>query len=495
MPLKGAKGLKSSQKASKIPISSAGPPEKTKKPGKSTAQSTPGSSPALTPQPSVPITPEASDNEEDRLPVIQSLVKPCKRQATKEIQKMSDFEVWDYNDGDIIAGTFTHLKSAAYAHFDISVKCIFDEEGDPKEIIYLFTFVEERETELDDVVAEEMDENDDILVDDNGHTRDNQKDLQITRCSMRVFKFMDDFPSCMIFHPNLSRDFSNILGGLVVSNQSIFYWSIIFKIAFNHATAHSLHDQAILLMQNEGVTVSAHELQMAQQIMPQVAGLAHWINDSPKLHEWFKDLVISHPDYADKLGHYQLTNEQWELAEDLAEALELFEEPTQQFSQKGVPLIIDVLPMLLELKLSMQAICDSDTNDDPAHDITHIATQAAILVIDKYTIFTEDCEIYYISIVMYPDHKLQWFKSALGFMTQHVKKIKDMVVEHWKASYAFGGDESQLVDLEPVGKKNQFKVTLKAAKTNYPVDHVLTYIDEPAVPSTDIQAAGGYMKW
>ncbi|KAF5349173.1 hypothetical protein D9756_009353 [Leucocoprinus leucothites] len=225
--------------------------------------------------------------------------------------------------------------------------------------------VEERETELDDVVAEEMDENDDILVDDDGHR------------------------------------------------------------AFNYATAHSLHDQAILLMQNEGVTVSAHELQMAQQIMPQVARLACQINDSPKLY---------------KLGCYQLTDKQWELAEDLAEALEiqfniliklLFEEPTWQFSQKGVPLIIDVLPILLELKFSMQAIHDSDTDDDPAYDITCIAAQAAIL----------DCEIYYISIVMCPDCKLQWFKSALGFTTQYVKKIKDMVVEHWKASYASGGDE------------------------------------------------------
>ncbi|KAF5357027.1 hypothetical protein D9756_006697 [Leucocoprinus leucothites] len=54
---------------------------------------------------------------------------------------------------------------------------------------------------------------------------------------------------------------------------------------------------ATLLMQNEGVTISAHELQMAQQIMPQVAGLAHQINDSPKLCEQFEDLVISHPDY------------------------------------------------------------------------------------------------------------------------------------------------------------------------------------------------------
>ncbi|KAF5357035.1 hypothetical protein D9756_006699 [Leucocoprinus leucothites] len=174
----------------------------------------------------------------------------------------------------------------------------------------------------------------------------------------------------------------------------------------------------------------------------------------------------------------------------------LFEEPTQQFSQKGVPLIVDVLPMLLELKLSMQAIHDSDTDDDLAHDITCIAAQAAILVIDKYTIFTEDCEIYYILIVICPDYKLQWFKSALGFMTQHVKKIKDMVVEHWKVSYASGGDESQLVDSEPVkGKKNQFKVMLKAAKINYPIDHILAYLDEPAIPSTDIQAAGRYMKW
>ncbi|KAF5345254.1 hypothetical protein D9756_011425 [Leucocoprinus leucothites] len=314
--------------------------------------------------------------------------------------------------------------------------------------------VEERETVLDNVVAEEMDEDDDVLVDDDGHG------------------------------------------------------------AFNHATARSLHDQAILLMQNEGFTISAHELQMAQQIMPRVAGLARRINESPKLHEQFEDLVISHPDHGGQkralprrvptcwnsdqacLRAHIDFRDKWELAEDLAEALELFEEPTWQFSQKGVPLIVDVLPMLLELKLSMQAIRDSDTDDDPAHDITRIAAQAVILVIDKYTIFTEDCEIYYISIVMCPDRKLQWFKSALEFMTQHVKKIKDMVVEHWKALYVSGDDESQLVDSEPVkGKKNRFKVTLKAAKMNYPVDHILIYLDELAIPSTDIQAAGGYMKW
>ncbi|KAF5345112.1 hypothetical protein D9756_011467 [Leucocoprinus leucothites] len=693
MPPKGAKGSKSSQKASKIPISSAGPLGKAKKPGKSTAQSTPGSSPALTPQPSVPVTPEASDNEEDRLPVIQSPVKPRKRQATKEIQKMSDFEVWDYNDGDIIAGTFTHLKSAAYAHFDITVEHTFDEEGDPKEIIYLFICKVDPEghpvqrrarakTSLDtsNLVnsIQACDKRLGIVRESSGLIKSTSSEstsfpysralhcvVAVLRCSdsQRPFNMQGDFwylvevemlragavpPSPQMVSHDMRRLYPLMSGGVRKYFQDLdqalhivldgwtapiiasylglvvvwydkgeihrtilefirlkqshtgeylaeevaaclkrfglqhllflvtidnaancdklavhlptyiptfrgpkmrvrciayilnliakAFMSFFFKKsakktnailkdgalvveeretelddvvaeemdedddvlvdddghgAFNHATAHSLHDQAILLMQNEGVTV---------------ARLARRINDSPKLREQFEDLVISHPDHggqkralpqcvptrwnsdqaclrahidfrdkvemitcstADKLGHYRLTDEQWELAEDLAKALELFEEPTRQFSQKGVPLIVDVLPMLLELKLSMQAIRDSDTDDDPAHDITCIAAQAAIL-----------------------------FKSALGFTTQHVKKIKDMVVERWKASYASGDDESQLVDSEPVeGKKNRFKVTLKAAKTNYPVDHILTYLDEPAIPSTDIQAAGGYMKW
>ncbi|KAF5352607.1 hypothetical protein D9756_006312 [Leucocoprinus leucothites] len=626
MPLKGAKGLKSSQKASKIPISSAGPLEKAKKPGKSTAQSTPGSSPALIPQPSVPVTPEASDNEEDRLSVIQSPVKPRKRQATKKIQKMSDFEVWDYNDGDIIAGTFTHLKSAAYAQFDITVECTFDEEGDPKEIIYLFTCKVDLEghpvqrcahakTSLDTSnlinSIQACDKRLGVVRESSGLIKSTSSEstsfpysralhhvVAVLHCSDKVemlqagaiplspqmvshdtqwlyplmsggvckyfqdldqalhivldgwtvpiialylglvvvwydrgeihrtiLKFiylkqshtgeylaeevaaclkwfglqhllflvtMDNAANCdklavhlltyiptfhgpkmhvqciahilnliakafMSFFFKKSAKKTNAIlkdGALVVEERETELDDVVAEEmdedndvlvdddghgAFNHATACSLHDQAILLMQNEGVTVSAHELQMAQQIMPQVAGLAHWINNSPKLHEQFKDLVISHPDHG----------------EDLAEALELFEEPTWQFSQKGVPLIVDVLPMLLELKLSMQAICDSDTDNDPAHDVTCIAAQVAILVVDKYTIFTEDCEIYYISIVMCPDHKLQWFKSALGFMTQHVKKIKDIVVERWKALYASGDDESQLVDSEPVVSKQQ----------------------------------------
>ncbi|KAF9440207.1 hypothetical protein P691DRAFT_617790, partial [Macrolepiota fuliginosa MF-IS2] len=100
---------------------------------------------------------------------------------------------------------------------------------------------------------------------------------------------------------------------------------------------------------------------------------------------------------SNKLGCYHLTDEQWDLADDLAEALKIFKQPTQLFSQANVPLIIDVLPLFDDLQASLTALCD-DTDD--LSPILHIAAQAALLMVEKYTVFTEECEMYYIAIGM-----------------------------------------------------------------------------------------------
>lgn len=66
------------------------------------------------------------------------------------------------------------------------------------------------------------------------------------------------------------------------------------------------------------------------------------------------------------------------------------------FSQAQVPLIVDVLPLLYDLKLSLEAIRDDP--DEGLSPIFRVAAHAAIMMVDKYTVFTEECEIYYIAI-------------------------------------------------------------------------------------------------
>lgn len=75
---------------------------------------------------------------------------------------------------------------------------------------------------------------------------------------------------------------------------------------------------------------------------------------------------------------------------------QIFEGPTKLFSQSQVPLIVDAIPMLEAIEESMVAV--RDDNDAELPNVIWVAAQAALLLIDKYSIFTNDCELYQIAI-------------------------------------------------------------------------------------------------
>lgn len=75
---------------------------------------------------------------------------------------------------------------------------------------------------------------------------------------------------------------------------------------------------------------------------------------------------------------------------------QIFEGPTKLFSQSQVPLIVDAIPMLEAIEESMVAV--RDDNDAELPNVIRVAAQAALLLIDKYSIFTNDCELYQIAI-------------------------------------------------------------------------------------------------
>lgn len=75
---------------------------------------------------------------------------------------------------------------------------------------------------------------------------------------------------------------------------------------------------------------------------------------------------------------------------------QIFDGPTKLFSQSQVPLIVDAIPMLESLEESMLAIRDDSVNH--LKNVFRVAAQAALLLIDKYSIFTDECELYQIAI-------------------------------------------------------------------------------------------------
>jgi hypothetical protein len=68
------------------------------------------------------------------------------------------------------------------------------------------------------------------------------------------------------------------------------------------------------------------------------------------------------------------------------------------FSQAEVPLIVDAVPMLEVIELSLAAVKEDPDKELP--NVTHVAGQAALLLLNKYSVFTAECEVYQIAIGM-----------------------------------------------------------------------------------------------
>lgn len=84
--------------------------------------------------------------------------------------------------------------------------------------------------------------------------------------------------------------------------------------------------------------------------------------------------------------------------EQLLNHFQIFDKPTRLFSQVDVPLIVDVLPLFEDLQLSLEALRDDMKN--PTSPVLRVAAQAALLMVEKYSVFTTECEMYYIAIGM-----------------------------------------------------------------------------------------------
>ncbi|KAF9530060.1 hypothetical protein CPB83DRAFT_868785 [Crepidotus variabilis] len=246
---------------------------------------------------------------------------------------------------------------------------------------------------------------------------------------------------------------------------------------FNEKVTKKLREKAIAEMRTQGYKLKSAEIKSTGELFPKIAGLARRVNDSGTLKEKFDRLVtkseditgsrtalsrqvptcwnsemeclVSYMHFKDvveqllavsslKLGRYKLSSEQWSMTDDVSQVLMLFEDITQIFSQAEVPLIVDVLPSLYDLRGGLEAARDDSEHE--VADIVRVACHASILVANKYLNLIEDNDFYLFTIVMCPDRKLRWFKDH-GRTIQQVNQLKSRVIASWEKSYKQMGRE------------------------------------------------------
>ncbi|KAF9521710.1 hypothetical protein CPB83DRAFT_739862, partial [Crepidotus variabilis] len=261
------------------------------------------------------------------------------------------------------------------------------------------------------------------------------------------------------------------------------------QIANDESTVKSIRGDAIQEMHERGVYMTTEENKTVLNIFPKVSGLAHRVHDITTLNKHFQELVRTDQELQStkrglaqrvptcwnsdfdcidshlhfkaviqgmtgvtdlKLKAYALSEDEWDLTKDLQEVLKVtFQRYHPFFSQADIPLVVDVLPALFQLRDSMDLVVNDAPPPTPA--VLHIAAKAASLLLDKYLNKIWECEIYTVAIVMCPNRKLQWFKDR-GMPPSIIKEIKSIVLAVWKDKYA-PMDNQQLADATDKAQK------------------------------------------
>ncbi|KAJ7880221.1 hypothetical protein B0H13DRAFT_2345689 [Mycena leptocephala] len=172
-----------------------------------------------------------------------------------------------------------------------------------------------------------------------------------------------------------------------------------------------------------------------------------------------------------KLSSFKLTDQQWDLLDEVSDVLTLFKEMTLYFSQAETPLISDIIGALEDL----------------------ITAETPVTVAENYSSLNEECEVYAIAIVMSPDKKLHWFRSR-GWSEENIERIKNLTVSRWEESYKWSSS-APTAAATPVASTSSPRASSWVAPTTESIpaglDDIQAYLNEPPMTSTLLKTFGG----
>ncbi|KAF6755523.1 hypothetical protein DFP72DRAFT_811323 [Ephemerocybe angulata] len=132
-----------------------------------------------------------------------------------------------------------------------------------------------------------------------------------------------------------------------------------------------------------------------------------------------------------KLRDYELSEDEWLIALQLANSLKIFKDATLYFSRESSPSIPSVIPAI-DIVDSFLATCTTDPALSPA---LKLAFSLGKDLLNKYYSLSDMSNIYRIAMVLHPGRKLTYFKKA-GWPDDWIQTARTIVEDEFKQAYA-----------------------------------------------------------
>ncbi|KAF8162012.1 hypothetical protein BJ912DRAFT_865096 [Pholiota molesta] len=135
-------------------------------------------------------------------------------------------------------------------------------------------------------------------------------------------------------------------------------------------------------------------------------------------------------DLGNDLRAYELTREEWKIAEDLRDTLKILKDATEFFC-RGSPSLPSVIPAMDHIDATFTKYRLS-TRTNPA---IKSAISTAKKTLNRYYSRTDDAEVYRIAMILHPAYKLEYFRAA-NWEAEWIQTAEELVRSEFDRNYS-----------------------------------------------------------
>ncbi|QRV88442.1 AC transposase [Ceratobasidium sp. AG-Ba] len=201
-------------------------------------------------------------------------------------------------------------------------------------------------------------------------------------------------------------------------------------------------------------------------------------------------------DTANNLRELQLSDHQWILLDQMVRVLKasIHNEVTLLFSQSDQPLLHEVIPVFLQMSRRLGIVRDDKAQKlDP---LIRIAAHSSLLVLEKYFALFKESEVYWIALVMCPNHILQWLRDN-GWPESDIQTIREMITDRFHSIYPSNDAVEHNMALADQSNQDEWMSDNYSTATlaSHTPDTIEEYLSTEPVAAHTVGSLGGPFKY